>query len=152
MRALAFALALAAAAPAFASPQRCAQIAGGVVVNVVVADPAAGLPGVDCSNPAAQIGWSFANGVYAPPLAGPPVYQTAGLSFVQFLALFTPAEQAAIVGSTDAQVRLLILMADGAAALDLSNAQVVAGVNRLVTLQLISAARMATILSGAPPS
>jgi hypothetical protein len=150
MRSFAILLAL-AASPAFAAPQRCAAIAGGVVVNVVVTDPAAALPGVDCSNPAAQIGWTFANGVYAKPAAAAPVYPTTGLSFLQFLALFAPAEQAAIVASTDTQVRLFVLMADGAGTLDLTNPQVVAGVNYLASVQLIAAARVATILSGAPP-
>ncbi len=37
------------------------------------------------------------------------------VTFLQFMALFTPTEQAAIVGSTDPQVKLFTLMASGAA-------------------------------------
>lgn len=79
-------------------------------------------------------------------------YQTTGLTFLQFMALFSSAEQGAIVSSTDTQVKLFLLMATGAGALDLGNPEVVSGVNYLASLGLIAAARVAVILSGAPPA
>jgi hypothetical protein len=152
MRTRIFVLVLAAASPAFASPQRCAHITAGGVDNVVIADPVAGLPaGVDCSNPVAQIGWTFAGGVYT-PVTPPVVYQISGLSFLQFMALFSAAEQAAIVTSADTQVRLFVLMAGGAGSIDLTNSQVVAGVNYLASINLIAQSRAAAVLSGAPPT
>jgi hypothetical protein len=151
MRALAMALIFAAVSPAFASSQRCAQLAGGVVVNVVIANPASAPANVDCSNPAAQVGWTFASGVYT-PVTAPVVYQTSGLSFLQFMDLFSPPEQAAIVTSADTQVRLFVLMASGAGSLDLANPLVVAGVNYLASTTLVSPSRVAAILAGAPPT
>jgi hypothetical protein len=68
------------------------------------------------------------------------------------MALFAAAEQAAIVGSGDAQVRLFILMATGGGALDLTNPEVVGGVNYLASLGLIAVARVSRILTGAPPA
>jgi len=149
MRAIAFALTLLATAPAPAASQRCAHITAGAVDNVIIADPASPPSGVDCSNPAAQIGWTYANGVFTP--ATPPVvYATTGLTFLQFMALFSAAEQAAIVGSADPQVKLFTLMASGAGSIDLSNPEVVAGVTYLGAQGLIASGRAATILAGAP--
>ena len=133
--------------------QRCAQILGGVVVNVILADPSTFSPGdgsLIVASATAQVGWTFADGAFTPDVA-PVVHQTTGLSFLQFMALFTSAEQAAIVGSTDTQVKLFLLMATGAGALDLTNPEVVGGVDYLASINLIAAARAAAILSGAPP-
>jgi hypothetical protein len=150
MRCLFLVLAFAATFPAFAAPQRCAHITAGVVDNVVIADPAAGLPGVDCSNPAAQVGWTFAGGVYT-PVAPAVVYQTSGLSFLQFMALFTTAEQVAIVTSTDTQTRVFLAMAEGSGTISLTDPIVSSGVAYLASINLIAAARVATVLGGAPP-
>lgn len=87
----------------------------------------------------------------APPPA-PPQYQTTGLSFPQFLALLTPAEQAALAISTDPQVALFVLLATNAQAIDLDNPDVVAGVHYCAGLGLIAAGRVAQILGGAPPA
>lgn len=152
MRALALALAVALASPALAEPQHCAHIAGGVVDNVVIADPATAGPDVDCSDPAAQIGWTFAGGVYTPSPAPAPSYQTAGLTFLQFMGLFTLAEQAAIISSSDIQVRVFVVMASGAGSIDLANPQVSGGVNYLASLNLIAPARVAVVLAGMPPA
>lgn len=151
MRVLILALALALASPALAAPQRCAHIANGVVDNVVIADPAAPGPGVDCSNPTAQMGWSFAGGVYTPAPAPAPVYQTEKLTFLQFMGLFTLTEQAAIISSPDIQVRVFVVMASGAGAIDLDNPQVSGGVQYLAALGLIAPARVAAVLAGMPP-
>ncbi|MGD0564553.1 MAG: hypothetical protein ABSA66_15860 [Roseiarcus sp.] len=74
------------------------------------------------------------------------------LTFLQFMALFAPAEQAAIVASADPQIKLFTLMAAGAGALQLSNPEVVAGVNYLATSGAITAARATAILAGQAPS
>ena len=70
------------------------------------------------------------------------------LAFLQFMVLFTAAEQAAIVASADTQVKLFLLMATGADGLDLGNAEVVAGIEYLASLGLITAARATEILAG----
>ena len=93
----------------------------------------------------------------APPAEPAP---TVLLTFLQFMALFTPAEQAAIVSSTDTQTKLFLLMATGAGALDLSNAEVIAGIGYLAATAsstppgpgLIAAARAAQILANQPPA
>lgn len=133
---------------------RCAEILNGVVVNVIEADPATFSPtdgSLIVASDTAQVGWTYASGVFT-PVAPASAYQTTGLSFLQFIALFTLTEQAAIVNSADTQVKLFLLMATGAGALDLGNPEVVAGVNYLGSLNLIAASRIAAILSGAPPA
>lgn len=92
----------------------------------------------------------------APQLPAPPVT----LTFLKFMALFTAAEQAAIVDSTDTQTRLFLLMATGAGTLDLSSVEVIAAVNYLAATPsstppgpgLITAARAAQILADQPLS
>jgi hypothetical protein len=133
--------------------QRCAQILNGVVVNVIEADPASFDPGDGSqivASEIAEIGWSYSAGAFKPGAAS-VAYQTCGLTFLQFMSLFSSAEQAAIANSTDTQVKLFLLMATGAGVLDLQNPEVVAGVSYLASLNLIAAPRVATILSGAPP-
>lgn len=92
-----------------------------------------------------------------PPLTPPPVvYQ-----FLDFMALFTSAEQTAIFASSDTQTKMFITMAAAAGGLQLSNPAVVAGVTYLSQPPtatppgpgLITAARATAILAGeAPPS
>jgi hypothetical protein len=97
----------------------------------------------------AGVGWTESGGAWSAPAAPPP--QQSGLTFLQFLALFTPAEQAAIVASSDAQVKLFVVMASGAGAIDLTNAEVVAGVNYLAGVGLITSAETTRILAGIAP-
>jgi hypothetical protein len=73
------------------------------------------------------------------------------LNFLQFMALFTQAEQAAIVTSADVQVKLFVLMASGALSIDLTNQQVAGGVNYLASANLITSARASQILAGTAP-
>lgn len=83
----------------------------------------------------------------APP--APPLT----LSFLQFMALFTPTEQAAIANSTDTQTRLFLLMATGTGTIDMTNAELIAGVNYLASgPSLIAAGRPAQILANQTPS
>jgi hypothetical protein len=82
------------------------------------------------------------------------------LTFLQFMALFTPAEQAAIINSTDTQTRLFVMMATGSGSLSLNNPEVVAGVNYLATPStatppgpgILAAGRFAQILAGQAPA
>ncbi|MGD0026114.1 MAG: hypothetical protein ABSC37_16100 [Xanthobacteraceae bacterium] len=91
---------------------------------------------------------------YTAPPAPPPT-----LTFLQFMALFTAAEQAAIVNSSDTQSKIFLLMATGAGTLQLDNPEVIAGVNYLATAStatppgpgLITAARAAQILANQTP-
>jgi hypothetical protein len=92
---------------------------------------------------------------YVAPPAPPPT-----LSFLQFMALFTSAEQDAIVNSADTQTKLFMMMATGSGGLQLTNPEVVGGVNYLASTStvtppgpgLITAARAAQILAGQAPS
>ena len=79
----------------------------------------------------------------------PPV-APAGLTFLQFIALFTQAEQAAIVASTDVQVRLFLLMGAGANEITLSDPKTESGVNYLVSQGLLTSQRAAKILANTP--
>jgi hypothetical protein len=84
----------------------------------------------------------------------------AVLDFDGFMALFTSAEQAAIMTSTDAQTRIFVAMAGGSARISLASPEVIAGVNYLATSTtatppgpgLIAATRPAQILANQPPS
>lgn len=93
------------------------------------------------------------------PMPAPVQQPRILLTFLQFMALFAPAEQAAIVNASDTQTRLFLLMATGAGTLDLSRVEVIAGVNYLAATPsstppgpgLITTARAAQILANQPP-
>lgn len=93
---------------------------------------------------------------YTPPPPPPP----PTLTFLQFMALFTANEQAAIVASNDTQTKLFLLMATGAGTVTLNNPEVIAGVNYLATSAtatppgpgLITSARAAQILANQAPA
>ena len=146
MRALVLVLALVATSPALAD--RCAKITNGVVSNIVTTDcsvdPHDGTTMVPSTT--ARIGDLYSVGVFSPPTPPPP--QTTGLNFLQFMALFTPTEQAAIAMSSDPQVRIFIMMATGASQIDLTDDRVITGVNYLASIGLIAAPRVARVLSG----
>lgn len=74
------------------------------------------------------------------------------LSFLAFMALFTDVEQAAIVSSSDIQIRLFCLMAAGASFVDLGDPRVVAGTRQLETLGLIGSGRAVQVLGAHAPS
>lgn len=77
----------------------------------------------------------------------------ASLTFLQFMALFTSAEQDALVTSTDTQTKLFILMASGSGSIQLNNSEVIAGVNYVASIGIITTARAAQVLAGtAPPT
>lgn len=85
----------------------------------------------------------------------PPVI----LDFIGFISLFTSAEQAEILSSTDPQTKLLLAETEGmGAAINLADARVVAGINYLATPTtstppgpgILTSARAAQILANQP--
>lgn len=75
-------------------------------------------------------------------------------TFLQFMGLFTAAEQDAIFASSDTQTRMFITMAASAGAnpgLQLANPEVAGGVAYLASINLIASGRPAQILAGAAP-
>jgi hypothetical protein len=89
---------------------------------------------------------------FEPPLSPtPPAVEpqaSTRLGFLDFMNLFTPAEQGAIVNSSDVRVKLFTLMAAGASFVDLTDVRVNAGVKLLETLGLISQGRALQVLGG----
>jgi hypothetical protein len=85
----------------------------------------------------------------APALPAPRVV----LTYAQFRALFTAAENQAIVTAAQSNHGVLdwLLQAVGAGAIDLGDATVKAGLDALVAGGLLSPAREAAILANQPP-
>ena len=83
----------------------------------------------------------------ADPVPPPSVTVT----FREFMALFTPAEQAAIVNSTETQVKIFLLQAS-ASAITLSDPVVKTDLDYLVSLGLITTDREAAILANQLPN
>lgn len=95
-----------------------------------------------------QAGWLYDGKDFsAPPAPAPPPPETA-LAFMAFLALFTAAEQAAIITSDNVQIKLFCLMAAGAAFVDLADPTTVGGVKQLEALGLIAKGRAKQVLAG----
>ncbi len=129
--------------------------ASGALIGATLADGSQVLPAtfIDSGPPQS---WSYSTGqtymisnsavqvtrTWTTPSAAP-----VSLTFLQFIALFTQAEQAAIVASTDAQVKLFLLMAAGASEIILSDPKTEAGVNYLASQGLIAPQRAAQILA-----
>ncbi len=155
MRRASLIAALLLAAPAHAAPSRCALVSAGVVVNVAVCDPASfAPPGLTVvASATAQIGWTYAGGVFT-PVTPAIVYQTSGLTYAQFWALFTTAEQTAIVSSTDVNVRqfLLQMAGQGGGFINLGDPSIATALNYAVSIGLLTSARAAVVLTGAPHS
>jgi len=76
----------------------------------------------------------------------------AALTFLQFMDLFTSAEQTALVSETDTQTKLFIMMATGAGGIQLGNPEVIQGVNYVASIGIITTARAAQILAGQAPA
>ncbi len=82
----------------------------------------------------------------APIAASPPP-----LGFLAFMALFSAAEQAALVNSGDTQVKLFLLQASGAGEIDLANTRTRAALDYLTASGLLAIGRAGQILVGAAP-
>lgn len=86
-----------------------------------------------------------------PAAAHSPTPTPPALPFLDFMALFTAPEQAAMVDSADTQVKLFLIQASGAGEIHLSDPRTVAALAYLTTHGLIAAGRSARILAGQPP-
>jgi len=74
-------------------------------------------------------------------------------TFLEFLGLLTPAEQAALVSSNDTQVKIFVITATGAVQIQLTDPRVIAGVYYCQGQGIFTGDRSAQILAGqAPPS
>jgi hypothetical protein len=111
------------------------------------ADVPVGIP--DNRDSAAYDAW-LAAGNTPDPYVAPPALPSV-LSFLDFMALFTADEQAAIVNATDTQVKLFVLQASGAGDIDLGDARVIRGVNYLAATGIITAGRASAILVNQAP-
>lgn len=98
--------------------------------------------------------WIAAGNVPAAYVAPAPVPQT--YTFLQFMALYTEAEQDAIFASNDTKTKMFVTMAAGSGGLQLTNAEVIAGIDYLASAApgpaLITADRAAQILAGSAPA
>lgn len=75
------------------------------------------------------------------------------LTAMNFMSLFTPDEQTAIITADDPQVKLFCWMAAAASGVDLADPRTIAGTKQLETLKLISKGRAKQVLAGqAPPA
>ena len=76
------------------------------------------------------------------------------LSSLEFRNLFTQSEKLAVTGATlvNAQLREFVDDADAAGNVDLTNPEVIQGINSLVAANLITQIRADQILAGIPPS
>lgn len=73
------------------------------------------------------------------------------MPFLDFMGLFSPAEQAAFVSSSDTQIRLFLLMASGAGTINLADPRVTQGLAYATSIGLLAAGREAQILAGTAP-
>lgn len=85
-------------------------------------------------------------------LVDAPGRAAPALPFLDFMALFTGVEQAALVNSDDTQVKLFLLEASGAGELHLASDRVAAALDYLVAKGLIAPARKADIIAGKTPA
>jgi len=72
-------------------------------------------------------------------------------TFLEFMDLLTPAEQVAIVESSNINVKIFLLMATGAQYINLDDSRTVAAIEALVPLGLITEERAAAVLTGVAP-
>lgn len=108
--------------------------------------------GILVASEAAGVGWTYLDGSFVgPAVSSEPAPPKRQFTFLEFMALFTSAEQAAIVNSADTNVKLFLLMAAGASFIDLDDARTATGVTGLVTLGLITQDRHDAIMAGQAP-
>jgi hypothetical protein len=87
------------------------------------------------------------------PAPTPSAAPSNVIGYIAFTALFSSTEQAALFSPTaTAQVRMLVSEAISAGpSLDLDDPRIIAGVNTMVTLGILTQARAAQILAGTAP-
>jgi hypothetical protein len=77
----------------------------------------------------------------------PPPAQSKVYDFLTFMALFTTAEQDAIVNSTDTHVKIFLLMVAGAKSITFSDPLIKQGLDYLASVKLLTADRENAILN-----
>jgi hypothetical protein len=130
--------------------ERCALVLNSIVINVIVADPTVYITSDDeilVPSITAGPGYGYSGGVFTPPIT---TFQTQALTFYQFIQLFTAAEFSAIIASANAQVKVFIMTYIAQVTANLTDTNIVNAINYLVTEGIITSARAATILTGAP--
>jgi hypothetical protein len=105
---------------------------------------------VECSNEVVVDQYYYANDEIILIPSKPEIIVVTA-TFREFMALFTPAEQAAIVNSTDTQVKIFLLQAS-AGTITLSDPMVKIDLDYLVSLGLITTDRETAILAKQPPT
>ena len=101
----------------------------------------------------ADVGWAYAGGNFSAPAVEPDLPKRL-LSFLEFMDLFTDAEQLALAGAamTDAPTKLWYDRAVGAQFISLGDPRLTAGLDAMVAAELLSAARRNRVLQGLPPA
>ena len=119
---------------------------------------AAPVYGVTIGNPADKTTWTiqFQPGATVAQKAAAQAVLTGwvdpppAMTFLNFLALFTSAEQMAFVSSTDVQMKLWITEAAGSGMISFADARLKAALDYAVSLGLLTSARESQILAGQP--
>lgn len=142
--------------------QRFARIASGVVAEIVELPDGVALadafhPDIAnaCTPCGAEVapGWVQGEDGFAAPDAPVPVRRTR-FSFLEFMDLFTEAEQLAIAGAamTDVATKLWYDRAVGAQFIDLADARLIGGLQAMVAAGLLTSGRRDRVLKGLPPA
>lgn len=150
-----------------ASGSRLARVVDGIVHSFVEMPPGVALsdllppddlPAYVAAPAEAVEGWRYNGATFAEPLpqAPSPVLprSTSGLSFLEFMDLFTEAEQLAIAGAamTDVAVKLWYDRAVGAQFIDVGDERLASGLQAFVTAGLLTSGRRNRVLKGLPPA
>lgn len=134
--------------------QNYAQIIDGVVANVAIwtDDAPDGWIPIDALPERPGPGWGYGGGKFTAPPAE-PVLPKRQFSFLEFMDLFTDAEQLSIAGAamTDAPTKLWYDRAVGAQYISLDDPRVGAGLQAMVDGSVITAARRDRALQGLAP-
>lgn len=142
--------------------QRFARVANGRVAEIIELPDGVSLadafhPSIAeaCAPCGAEVGpgWVQSGPGFSAPEAAAPVSRTR-FSFLEFMDLFTEAEQLAIAGAamTNVATKLWYDRAVGAQFIDLTDARLTAGLEAIVTAGLLTSARRTRVLKGLAPA
>lgn len=142
--------------------QRFARIVSGVVAEIVELPDGVALadafhPSIaeTCTACGAEVepGWVQSGAGFVAPDAAAPVSRTR-FSFLEFMDLFTEAEQLAIAGAamTNVATKLWYDRAVGAQFIDLTDASLTVGLEAIVAAGLLTSTRRNRVLKGLPPA
>lgn len=132
--------------------KKFAVIRGEIVDGIALAEAPLETDGVwiDLTDVSPQPGprWTYKNGVFSPPVE-PPVPISWKVTKVAMISRFTPQEYVGIVSATktDVEVQAWYDLFQAASSVDLQDQRTIAGINALVSKNLITQARADTILT-----